>query len=124
MLLTVNGANAIQFPPQKSKLLLNMNTTTKLKQYKAIGHRLKPIVTIGDKGLSDSVLEELSRALNDHELIKIKLAGVEGADRKLAAEKVSTAVQAELIQVVGKTALLLRPAAKPNPKLSNLIRPA
>ena len=45
-----------------------------IKQLRAIGHKLKPVVTVAGNGLTDAVYAELERALSDHELIKIKLA--------------------------------------------------
>ena len=45
-----------------------------IKQLRAIGHKLKPVVTIAGKGLTEGVIDELDRALTDHELIKVKLA--------------------------------------------------
>ncbi|NCZ63912.1 MAG: YhbY family RNA-binding protein, partial [Cellvibrionales bacterium] len=47
---------------------------SELKQYRAIAHRLNPVVMIGGQGVSDGVLAELDRALKDHELIKLKIA--------------------------------------------------
>jgi len=44
------------------------------KQFRTLGHKLNPIVTIAGNGLSENVLLELNRALDDHELIKVKLA--------------------------------------------------
>ena len=44
------------------------------KHLRRLGHNLKPVVTIAAKGLSENVGAELDRALNDHELIKVKLA--------------------------------------------------
>lgn len=92
------------------------------KQFRALGHNLNPIVTIGDKGLSDSVRAELNRALDDHELIKVKLAVGEREDRKELLEQLSALPGVELVQQVGKVALLFRANPKPNPKLSNLLR--
>lgn len=95
---------------------------SELKHLRAIGHKLNPIVTIAEKGLSEGVATELERALNDHELIKIKLAV---ADRDLKAaliEEVCQAHKAMPVQIIGKVALILRRAQKPNPKLSNLLR--
>ena len=43
------------------------------KQLRAIGHKLKPVVTVAGKGLTDTVVEEINRALSDHELIKVNL---------------------------------------------------
>ena len=51
------------------------------KRLRQIGHVLNPVVMIGGQGLTDAVIEETLRALNDHELIKVKIAG---EDQKLA----------------------------------------
>jgi RNA-binding protein len=94
-----------------------------IKQLKTIGHKLKPVVTIAAKGLSESVLGEIERALADHELIKIKLA-VGGREARLAvAEALCEKTGAQLIQSVGNMLLIIRRSSKPDPKLSNLIRP-
>lgn len=95
----------------------------KIKQLRTIGHQLKPIVTIGDNGLSDSVLEELNRALNDHELIKIKLAVDDREARQAVLTDLVAQSRAVLVQQIGKVALICRLAKKANPKLSNLHRP-
>ena len=50
-----------------------MLTNERKKQMRAIGHHLKPVVLVGDQGLSPGLLDELNRALNDHELIKVKV---------------------------------------------------
>ena len=92
------------------------------KQFRTLGHKLKPVVTIAGNGLSESVLAELNRALDDHELIKVKLAITEREERKEIVEQLKALPRVELIQEVGKIALLYRPNKKPNPKLSNLLR--
>ena len=46
---------------------------------------LKPIVLVGDQGMSTGLLEELNRALNDHELIKIKVRAERDARKVLIA---------------------------------------
>jgi RNA-binding protein len=93
------------------------------KRFRAIGHKLKPVIIVGGKGLSDSVLEELQRALEDHELIKVKMAVEDRDDRRLIIEEIAERTSAEAVQSIGKTLLLYRAAKKPNPRLSNLIRP-
>lgn len=92
------------------------------KQYRAIAHNLNPIIIVGDKGLSEGLYEELNRALNDHELIKVKIAIGERDDRALIIEELTKVTKAELVQTIGKIAILLKKNPKPNPKLSNLIR--
>ncbi len=94
----------------------------KKKQFRTIGHRLNPIVTIASNGLSDGVLAELNRALDDHELIKIKLAIAEREDRKEIVAELETLPNVELVQEIGKVVLLYRHNKKANPKLSNLHR--
>lgn len=56
-------------------------TQEQKKQYKSIGHHLKPVLTVADNGLTEGVLAELERALSDHELIKIKLNILERESR-------------------------------------------
>lgn len=91
------------------------------KRFRQIGHGLNPVVTIAQKGLSDSIREELDRALNDHELIKVKL--VAGREEKQAlTEQICADFNAECIQSIGHVILLYRAARKPDPKLSNLLR--
>lgn len=92
------------------------------KRYRSIGHGLSPIVTIAGNGISENVLAEIDRALNDHELIKIKLALEDKASRKEAIAEISQQMNATVVQEIGKVVLLLRPAKQPNKKLSNLLR--
>jgi RNA-binding protein len=93
------------------------------KQMRTIGHHLSPIVTISEKGLSEGVHLELERALDDHELIKVKLALGDPTSRRELAADLCTEHKAELVQQIGKIILIFRKAGKPNPKLSNLLRP-
>lgn len=92
------------------------------KQFRTIGHKLNPIVTIAGNGLSEGVLAELNRALDDHELIKVKLALTEREDRKQVVEELGQLPGVEIIQEIGKVVLLYKPNKKANPKLSNLHR--
>jgi RNA-binding protein len=92
----------------------------KKKQYRTIGHNLKPIVTIAGNGITEGVLDELFRALRDHELIKIKVSIAERDVRKAVTEDVVAQTGAEIIQEIGKVVLLFKKAGKPNPKLTNL----
>lgn len=95
----------------------------KIKQLRGIGHKLNPIVIISENGLTDGVGNELERALNDHELIKIKLAIGDRDARQAVLDDVIRLSKAEVIQQIGKVALIYRLAKKTNKKLSNLHRP-
>lgn len=89
---------------------------------RAIGHKLKPVVTIAGKGLTEGVLAEVDRALGQHELIKVKIAVGDRAARTVLAQDICDACGAELIQSVGNMILILRRSAQPDPRLSNLLR--
>lgn len=93
------------------------------KQLRTIGHQLHPIVMISERGTSEGVNLELERALEDHELIKVKLAVADPASRREIAAELCATHRAELVQAVGKIILIFRAAQKPNPRLSNLLRP-
>lgn len=96
--------------------------STEVRRLKGIGHELKPVVTIGNKGLTESVLEELERALNDHELIKIKTPPGTKEERDAFSDDLAAKTGAQLIHSIGRMALLLRRNPNANPKLSNLSR--
>jgi RNA-binding protein len=97
-------------------------TSAETKSMKALGHKLKPLVTVAGKGLSETVMSEIDRALADHELIKVKIKLGERADREQAASEICQHTGATLVQQVGGVILILRRTEKPNPRLSNLIR--
>jgi RNA-binding protein len=92
------------------------------KQYRNIGHNLKPVVTIAGNGLSDNVMVELERALNDHELIKVKLMINDRDVRSTVVDQMCKKSRAEVVQKIGKVALIFREAKRPNAKLSNISR--
>jgi len=92
------------------------------KQYRAIAHNLNPVIIIGDKGLSEGLMDELNRALRDHELIKVKIAIGDRDDRGNIIKDIAYRTGSEVVQTIGKIAILLKKNPKPNPKLSNLIR--
>lgn len=92
------------------------------KRLKSIGHHLKPVLIFGGNGLTDGFVDELNLRLEDHELIKVKINTETREDRQAVVDALIEQGQAELVQRIGNIALLYRPAKKPNPKLSNLLR--
>lgn len=97
-----------------------MPLDTKTRQHlKALGHALNPVVIVAGKGLADSVLDEISRALHDHELIKVKFAVGDRDAKKQLIHEMCMRCQCELVQQIGHIALVykINPTAKPN--LSN-----
>ena len=77
------------------------------KQLKSEAHNLKPVVIIGQAGLTDAVLAEIELALDHHELLKIKIRA-ERDERKLISEKILAQTGAELIQSIGTCAVFYR----------------
>ena len=92
------------------------------KQFRTIGHHLKPVLTLGDAGLSDGILEELEGRLEDHELIKVKVHANNREDRDALVSELCAESGSELVPRTGHVALIYRPAAERKPKLSNLVR--
>ncbi len=76
---------------------------------KARAHALKPIVLIGNNGLTDAVLKEIERALHDHELIKVRIAGNDRDARLEAFALICEKTQAEIVQNIGNIGVLYRP---------------
>ena len=101
---------------------MNTPTSKELRQLRALAHKLRPVVTIAGKGLSDTVLEELDRALNDHELIKVKVAVGDREQRESVIAETCERSNASLVQRIGNIATLLRANPQADPKKSNLHR--
>jgi RNA-binding protein len=80
------------------------------------------VVQVGEKGLTDSLMAELERALEQHELIKVKISFLDREDVAQVAEALIKQSKVQLVQKIGKMILIYRPAKKANPKLSNLLR--
>ena len=99
----------------------NSITSSTRKKYRQIGHHLRPIVTVGNSGITGGVIKEMQRALHDHELIKVKLNIEKKSERAREVKELSTALSAHLIQLIGKNALLYKktPSAKSS-SLSNV----
>ena len=77
------------------------------KHLRALAHRRKPVVEVGEAGISPAVRSALDRALLDHELVKVRLRQPE--DKKAAAQTLAEGSGAALCGVVGHTVILYRP---------------
>ena len=78
------------------------------KHLRKLAHDLKPVVMLGQKGLTDAVLNELDIALDHHELVKIKLSVDDRDARKQLTEEICQRCQAEEVQSIGKTMSIYR----------------
>lgn len=77
------------------------------RRLRALAHPLKPIVFVGEGGVSPAVEKAVDAALADHELIKVRLR--QPADKKAAAQQLAEASGAALCGIVGHTVVLYRP---------------
>jgi len=84
-----------------------MNPEQKLK-LKQNAYHLKPVILIGQKGLSDAVIEEIELALKAHELVKVKISGWEKLDRLEMLKTICQQTQAEQVQTIGHTITIYR----------------
>ena len=66
-------------------------------------------------------MRELNRALDDHELVKVKIVGEKEARNNLFL-KIKDLPETEVIQKIGGVMLLYRPSKETNRKLSNILR--
>lgn len=81
---------------------------TQIKFLRSKAHSLKPVVMIGDKGLTENVLEEINIALNHHELIKIKVRAEEREDKRAIIDAICKKTKGTEIQVIGHILALYR----------------
>ena len=80
----------------------------KLKFLRSLAHEASPIIWIGQHGLSPNVLEEVQKALEHHELVKIKLRVGERSEREKVSQSLCELTGAELVQKIGNTLTLYK----------------
>lgn len=91
--------------------------TPKQKQYlKGLAHPLSPTVRVGKGGLTPAVTAETVKALEAHELIKVRIEIEEGATRRALATELANATDSSLAGTIGKIAMLYR-AREEKPKI-------
>ena len=76
------------------------------RQLRTLGHKLKPVVIIGNAGLTESVLAETRLTLDHHELIKIKVNAADRVERHRIIDEICAQTRAELVQRIGHIALI------------------
>jgi putative YhbY family RNA-binding protein len=100
------------------ELLLTRDERLLLKQR---AHHLNPVVLLGAAGLSDAVVKEIDRALDAHELIKIRAPGEDRAEREHVFIALAVRLGAARVQMIGKLLVLYRP--KPEAPTTQPVRP-
>jgi RNA-binding protein len=74
---------------------------------------MKPVVIVGNAGLTEAVLVEIDASLEHHELLKVKVNAEDRERRASLAETISQRTRAELVQMIGQVAVFYRPAQHP-----------
>jgi len=86
------------------------------KHLRGLGHKLKPLVMVGDAGLSESLLAEFESTLDHHELIKVRVRVGDREARDAIIASLCDGSDAVLVQRIGNVALLYRPNLKKKPE--------
>lgn len=76
---------------------------------RGLGHHLEPVVHVGKDGVTDGLVGALKAALEQHELIKVRVTETAPEDRHDTATECASDCEAELVQVLGRTFLIYRP---------------
>jgi len=89
------------------------------KYLRGRGHGLKPLIMVGDSGLSDALLAEYESTLDHHELIKVRVRVGDREARDAMIDKLCKNSSATLVQRIGNVALVYRanPEKKPEKRL-------
>lgn len=91
-----------------------MTLNTKQKSYlRGLAHKLKPVVMIGNSGVTDGVINEIQSSLQHHELIKVRISGVDRPERLAAIDAICEQTASNLVTTIGHIAVLYRRADKP-----------
>ena len=84
------------------------------KYLRGLAHTLKPVVLIGQKGLTDTVLRSTKQAFEKHELIKIKFNDFkEKEQKKEISERLKSKTGSEIIGTIGHTVILYKQQKDP-----------
>jgi len=85
------------------------------KYLRGLAHGRKPLVLIGQKGVTPALFKAIDAALDTHELIKIKFNDFKEKDQKAAAcDDIETQTGAVLVRTIGHMAIFYRPQADPD----------
>ncbi len=99
-----------------------MKTTDKLtekqkRHLRGLAHALKPVVIIGNAGLTENIQKEIDQTLEHHELIKIRINAADRTGRAAMLEQILNESNALLVQSIGHIAAIYRTAKQPKLQL-------
>jgi RNA-binding protein len=85
-----------------------MLTGKQRRHLRSLGHPLEPVVQIGKNGITDGVITAVDEALEQHELVKVRIGTECPEDRHEVAERLGPATKSEVAQLLGRTILVYR----------------
>lgn len=88
---------------------MNALSPTEVRALRAAAHHLNPTVAIAGNGLTPNVLKEIDLSLKSHELIKVKLHGIEREERAALLEQICAELDCAPVQHIGNILILWRP---------------
>ena len=95
-----------------------MPLTSKQKRHlRGLAHPLKPVVMIGNNGITEGVITELNERIAHHELLKVRISGQDRAERLKMAEELCKQSNSECVATIGHIAVLYRRGEYPKIKL-------
>jgi RNA-binding protein len=97
----------------KGKPLPGPLTGSQKRQLRALAHHLEPVIMVGQKGVTDSLVSETKHALEAHELIKVRVGKNAPEETEEAAKALAEKTKSELVQVIGAVVVLYRAAEDP-----------
>ncbi|MCX6112309.1 MAG: ribosome assembly RNA-binding protein YhbY [Proteobacteria bacterium] len=77
------------------------------KYLRGLAHSLTPVVIIGHEGLTDAIIKTVDKALNDHELIKIRFNKFKEEKKELSS-KIESSTSSEMVGMIGNVAIFYR----------------
>jgi RNA-binding protein len=103
------ATSLLDYPLSAIRHPLPMLSDAQRKYLRRLGHDRNPIVLVGQGGISPNLVTELDRALNDHELVKVRARVGDRDLRDQILDQLATATGSELVQRIGHVALYYRP---------------
>ena len=95
-----------------------MSLTGKQKKYlRSLAHHKPVIVSVGNAGLTDAVVREISASLAAHELLKIKLPGAPAGEKKRLLLEICDKTESGFVQLIGRVGVIYRPGENPKIEL-------
>ncbi|MEP1449197.1 MAG: ribosome assembly RNA-binding protein YhbY [Paraglaciecola sp.] len=86
-----------------------MTLSNKQKQHlKGLAHSIKPVVQLGNNGLTEGVLAEIEGAINHHELIKVKVPTDDKEEKALIIDAIVRETGAFKLQTIGHVVVLYK----------------